>query len=161
MPPPLAVHRLSSVEENRYLIKVQNQHNQSSETLKLVLKIRNGDLGKGSSPGARAKAYARRNMKAGKYSSGSTLIPGASAFVPKIIYCRYHQNAPLSCKPKVKLAKGPFQGDGDNNFPPPGNFDASQYQGEPNPFLDKFDYDNPNHTKENINFSNKNRLKHL
>lgn len=145
-----------------YVIKIQNQQNKPSEALKSTLEIRSGDLGKGSSPGSRAKADARRNAKAGKYSSGSTIIPGADALVPQNTYCRYHQNAPLFCKPRVKLADGPFQGDGDNNQPPPenGNFDASKYKGGSSPFIDKFDYDNPNHTRENTDFSNKRRMSH-
>ena len=83
------------------------------------------------SPGSRAKADARRNAQVGKFSSGSTIIPGADALLPQNTHYRYHQNAPLSCKPRVKLADGPFQGDEDNNQPPPenGNFDESQYKG--------------------------------
>jgi len=134
-----------------------------SEGSKSALGIRSGELGK-SGPGPRAKADARRSAKAGKYSSGSTIIPGADALVPQNIYCRYHQNAPLSCKPRVKLADDPFPGDGGNNQPPPenGNFDSSQYKGGPNPFLDKFDYDNPNqnHTRENTDFSSQKRMNH-
>lgn len=132
-----------------------------SEGSKSALTIRSGELGK-SGAGARAKTDTRRNAKAGKYSSGSTVIPGAGAFVPKNTYCRYHQNAPLSCKPRVKLADDPFQGNGDNSSPPPedGKFDASQYKGGSSPFFDKFDYDNPNHTRENTDFSNKRRMSH-
>lgn len=131
------------------------------EGSKSALIIRSGDLGK-SGPGARAKADVRRNAKAGKFSSGSTVIPGANGFVPQQTYCRYHENAPLSCKPTVKVTDGPFQGNGDNNSPPPedGKFDASQYKGESSPFIDKFDYDNPKHTRENTDFSNKRRMSH-
>ena len=50
-----------------------------SEDSKSALIIRSGDLGK-SGTGARAKADALRNAKAGKFSFGSTLIPGANAF---------------------------------------------------------------------------------
>lgn len=140
-------------------ILIGNQ--QISEGSKSTLRIRSGDLGK-SGPGPRAKADARRNAKAGKFSSGSTIIPGADGFVPQNTYCRYHKNAPLSCKPRVKLSDGPFQGDGSNNQPPPedGKFDASQYKGGPNPFLDKFDYDNPNHTRENTDFNSQKRINH-
>ena len=129
-----------------------------SEGSKSALGIRSGDLGK-SGPGPRAKADARRNAKAGKYSSGSTIIPGADALVPQNTYCRYHQNAPLSCKPRVKLADGPFQGDGDNNQPPPenGNFDSSQYKGGPSPF-EKHEYQDPNVVAQNIGFNQPNRL---
>ena len=91
-----------------YVIKIQNQQNKPSEALKSALEIRGGDLGKGSSPGSRAKADARRNAKAGKYSSGSNIIPGADALVPRNTYCCYHPNAPLSCKPRVKLANDSF-----------------------------------------------------
>ena len=130
--------------------------------MKSALEIRSGDLGKGSSPGSRAKADARRNAQAGKFSSGSTIIPGADGFVPQNTYCGYHENAPLSCKPKVKVSDSPFQDNGGDNQPPPenGNFDASQYKGGPNPFLDKFDYDNPNHTRENTDFSSQKRMNH-
>ena len=131
------------------------------EGSKSALEIRSGELDK-SGPGARAKSDARRNAKAGKYSSESIIIPGADALVPQNTYCRYHQNAPLSCKPRVKAADGPFQGDGGNNQPPPenGKFDASEYKGGPNPFIDKFDYDNPNHTRENTDFSSQKRMNH-
>ena len=86
-------------------ILIGNQ--QISEGSKSALIIRSGDLGK-SGPGARAKSDARRNAKAGKFSSGSTVIPGANGFVPQQTYCRYHENAPLSCKPKVKVSDGLF-----------------------------------------------------
>jgi hypothetical protein len=132
-----------------------------SEYSKSALEIRSGELGK-SGPGPRAKADARRNAQAGKSSSGSTIIPGADGFVPQTTYCHYHENSPLSCKPKVKVLDSPFQDNGDDNQPPPenGNFDASSYKGGPNPFLDKFDYDNPNHTRENTDFSSQKRMNH-
>ena len=57
--------------------------NQPHEALKSTLEIHCGDLGKLSSPGSRAKADARRNAQAGKYSSKSSVIPGANAFVPQ------------------------------------------------------------------------------
>ena len=72
-----------------------------------ALKVRCGDLGK-SGPGARAKAAARRNAKAGKFSSGSIVIPGASGYVPQKTYCLYHKNRPLSCRPEVKVSNDPF-----------------------------------------------------
>lgn len=124
-----------------------------------LLKISGGNLGK-LGPGARGKAEARRNAQAGKFSSGSILIPGANIIVPQQSYCRYHENAPLSCKPKVKVSDGPFQGDGDNNQPPPedGKFDASEYKGGPNPFIGKFDYDNPKHIRENTDFNSQKRM---
>ena len=145
-----------------YVIKIQNQQTQPSEALKSALDIRSGDLGKGSSPGSRAKADARRNAQAGKFSSGSTIIPGADGYLPQNTYCRYHQNAPLSCKPKVKVSNSLFQDNGGDNRPPSenGNFDASQYKGGPNPFIDKFDYDNSNHTRENTDFSSQKRMNH-
>ena len=131
---------------------------QPSEALKSALEVRCGDLGK-SGPGARAKADARRNVKAGKFSSGSTIIPGANGFVPQSSYCRYHENAPLSCKPRVKVSDGPFQGDGDNNQPPPedGNFDASQYKGGPSPFKEH-EYEDPATVAQNIGFNQPKRL---
>jgi len=68
----------------------------------------------------------------------------------------------LTCKPRVKVPYGPFQGDGGNNKPPPedGKFDASEYKGGPNLFIDKFDYDNPNHTRENTDFSSQKCMNH-
>ena len=150
------------INTNRKVIKtgsgilISNQ--QIFEGSKSALEVRGGDFRK-SGPGARAKADARRNPKAGKYSSGSTIIPGADALVPQNTYCRYHQNAPLSCKPRVKLADGPFQGDGDNNQPPPenGNFDASKYKGGPSPF-EEYEYKDPAVVAQNIGFNQPNRL---
>ena len=132
-----------------------------SENSKSALGIRNGDLGK-SGPGPKEKSDARRNAKAGKYSSGSTIVTGVDAFRPQNTYRHYQQTAPLSCKLKVRLADDPFQGDGDNNQPPfeNGNFDESQYKGGSSPFINKFDYDNENHTRENTDFSNKRRMSH-
>ena len=132
-----------------------------SEYSKSALEIRSGELGK-SGPGPRAKADARRNAQAGKFSSGSTIIPGADGFVPQTTYCRYHENSPLSCKPNVKVSDSPFQDNGGDNQPPPenSNFDTNQYKGGSSPFIDKFDYDNPNHTRENTDFSNKRRMSH-
>ena len=129
-----------------------------SEGSKSALGIRSGALDK-CGPGARAKADARRNAKAGKYSSGSTIIPGADAFGTRNRYGPYHQNAPLSCKPRVKLADSPFQGDGDNNQPPPenGSFDASKYNGGPSPFKE-YEYKDPAAVAENIGFNQPNRL---
>ena len=129
----------------------------------LMLKLRGGDFSK-TGPGARAKAAARQNAKARR--SGSVIIPGADGFVPQNTYShsRYYENAPLTCKPTAKLVDGPgpFQGDGGNDQPPPENpqFDSSHYKGGPNPFTDKFDYDNPNYTRENTGFSNQKRMNH-
>ena len=137
--------------------------NQPHEALKSTLEICCGDLGKLSSLGSRAKADARRNAQAGKYSSKSSVIPGANAFVPQHTYCQYHKlDRPLSCKTGVKVSDGLFQGDGGNDQPPPENpkFDSSDYKGGPNPFIDKFDYDNPNYTRENTDFSSQKRLNH-
>ena len=72
-----------------------------------IVKLSGGDQSK-FGPGARAKAAARRNAQ----SSGSFLIPGANGFVPQRTYYRYHETAPLSYKPRVKVSDSPFQGDG-------------------------------------------------
>lgn len=140
------------------VLVLRKHQNQTSEASKSALEVRCGDFRK-SGPGARAKADARRNAKAGKYSSGSTIIPGTDALLPQNTYCRYHQNAPLSCKPRVKLADGPFQGDGDNNQPPPenDNFDASKYKGGPSPF-EEYEYKDPAVVAQNIGFNQPNRL---
>lgn len=139
---------------NPYESYVTNQNH----PIEIPLKISGGDQSK-LGPGARAKNDARRNAKAGKYSSGSTIIPGTNALLPQNNYCRYHQNAPLSCKPRVKLADGPFQGDGNNNQPPPenGNFDASKYKGGPSPF-EQYEYKDPGVVAQNIGFNQPNRL---
>lgn len=131
--------------------------------MKPALEIRSGDLGKGSSPGSRAKADARRNAQVGKHYSGNSLIPGANGFVPQHTYCQSHKlDPPLSYKRGVKLSDGPFQGDGGNDQPPPESpkFDSSHYKSGPNPFIDKFDYDNPIYNRENIDFSSQKRMNH-
>ena len=126
-----------------------------SPPMERIVKLSGGDQSK-FGPGARAKAAARRNAQ----SSGSFLIPGANGFVPQRTYCRYHENAPLSYKPRVKVSDSPFQGDGNN--PPPedcSEFDFSQYKGGPSPFKN-FDYDNENYTRENVVFSSQRRMNH-
>jgi len=112
-----------------------------------------------SGPGSRAKADARRNAQAGKFSSGSTIIPGADGFVPQSTYCRYHENAPLSCKPKVEVSDSPFQDNGGDNQPPPedSQFDASKYKGGPSPF-EEYEYKDPAVVAQNIGFNQPNRL---
>lgn len=129
-----------------------------SEALKYTLEVRSGDLGK-SGPGPRAKADAKSHFKNRSRSSS----PFVDGFVPQRTYCQYHKSdPPLSCKTSVKVSDSPFQGDGDNNQPPSEdtNFDASQYKGGPNPFLDKFDYDNPNHSRKNVDFSSEKHMNH-
>ena len=79
-----------------------------SEGSKSALGIRSGDSSK-TGPGARAKTDARRNAKAGKYSSGSTIVTGVDAFRPQNTYRHYQQTAPLSCKLKVRLAEIHFK----------------------------------------------------
>ena len=114
--------------------------------------------------GSRAKGDACRNARARKYSSKSSVIPGANAFVSKHTYCQYHKlDRPLASKTSVKVSDGLFQGDGGNDQPPPENpeFDSSHYKGGPNPFIDKFDYDNPNYTRENTDCSNQNHMNHI
>ena len=51
-------------------------------------------------------------------------------------------------KTGVKASNRLFQGNGDNDQPPPENpkFDSCQSKSGLNPFIDKFDYDNPNYT---------------
>jgi hypothetical protein len=53
------------------------------------------------------------------------MISGTNGFVPQSTYCRYHENAPLSCKPIVKVSNGPFQDDRNNPPPEDSQFDAS------------------------------------
>ena len=60
----------------------------------------------------------------------------------------------------MKVSDSPFQDDGNNPPFEDSQFDASQYKGGPNPFIDKFDYNNPNHTRENTDFSSQKRMNH-
>lgn len=102
---------------------------------KSTLEIHGGYLGKGSSPGARAKANARRNAQARKPNSGSSLIPSTNGYVPQHTYYHYHKSdPPLSCKTRMKASNGPFQGDGGNDQLPSENpkFDSSNYKDGPN-----------------------------
>lgn len=129
---------------------------------KTALEISGGDQSK-FGPGARAKADANRPSKI--RGSGSAYIPGAEGFVSQNPYCHYHENAPLSCKPKARLSDGQFQSNGDNNNPPPeygqsSKRDMSSYKGGPNPFTDKFDYDNLAHSRENVDYSDQKHINH-
>jgi hypothetical protein len=139
------------------VIEIQKQQNKTPEALKSALTIRNGDLGK-SGPGPRGKADARKNFKAKGW--GSTILPGVEGFLPQNIYCHYHENAPLSCKPRVKVLDGQFQDDGNN--PPPeapedSQFDPSQYKGGPSPFKEH-EYGDPATVAKNIGFNQPKRL---
>jgi hypothetical protein len=129
---------------------------QPSEALKSALLVRSGDLAK-SGPGSRAKADARRHAKTG---SSSIFV---NSFVPQSTYCHYHENAPLSCKTRVKLSDNQFQpkDDGSEMYDQNGNskFDPKDYKGGPPPF-ENFDYDNSNHTRKNVYFSNERRMNH-
>ena len=107
-----------SHKSSSYLIKTGSgiliANKRISENSKSALGIRGDDLSK-SAQGARVKADACRNAKAGKYSSGNTIIPGTDTLVLQNTYCHYHQNASLSCKLKVKLADSPFHNNGNDN----------------------------------------------
>lgn len=63
----------------------------------------------------------------------------------------------------MKLADGPFKDNGNNDNPPLENgqsTDMSNYKGGPNPFTDKLDYNNPAHSRENVDFSDPKRMNH-
>ena len=122
-----------------------------------VLILKGGDQSK-FGPGPRAKADARRNAQSEKSGSGSNIIPGANGFVPQSPYCHYHKSEPsLSCK-SANLSSSPFPGSGSNPPPSTSNSDFSKYKGGPSPFENKFDYNNKNHTRENVDFSNERRM---
>lgn len=72
-----------------------------SEGSKSLLTIRAGDLGK-SSPGARARADARRNFNKRKQSS---IIPGASGYTPQQIYNIYRSGK----RPTLQIPAEPPQ----------------------------------------------------
>jgi len=148
-------NQLNELERQKKLYYQILEKKEPLASSEIGILVRGGGLGK-SGPGPRAKAAARRNVK----NSGSFLIPGANGFVQQRTYCRYHENAPLSCKPRVKVSNSPFQGDGNNPPPEDGSeFDFSQYKGGSSPFKN-FDYDNENHTRENVAFSNQRRMNH-
>ena len=134
--------------------------NEIPDYLKEAIQLRSGDLDLGKwkfGPGSRAKSDAVRNFKA--KPSSSSIIPGADGFVPQTTYCRYHENAPLSCNPKVKVSDSPFQDNGGDNQPPPesSQFDASNYKGGPSPF-EEYEYKDPAVVAQNIGFNQPNRL---
>lgn len=137
----------------------QTQLIRTSEASKNTLEIRGGDerfwkFG----PGSKALGIARGN---GSKAKNSNIF--ADGFVPQKTYCHYHKSdPPLSCKTMVKVLDSPFQTNGDNLPPEDGsnsNFGLSKYKGGPSPFKN-FDYDNENHTRENVNFSNQRRMSH-
>lgn len=134
---------------------------QNKSSIEKIIQISpGGDIPSKSGPGARAKANARRNARAGKFSSGSSLIPGADGFVPKNPYSPYQKYDLGSCKPIVKVAPNPFFNDGsngNNNQPPPENFDSSKYKGGPSPFKE-YEYKDPAAVAQKIGF---NKLKRL
>ena len=124
--------------------------------MKSTLEIRSGELGKGSSPGSQAVNDAHRNFKARK-----TIIPVAENFTPKCNYCQYHKlNSPLFCKTNVKFSTSAFENNENHQRPANSKFDSSNFKGGPNPFINKFNYTNPNHTRSNIDFTSQKRMNH-
>lgn len=77
----------------------------------------------------------------------------AEAFTSEAPYTRNYGNSgsPLSDKTRVKNSDNPFQGNTDNNNPPPenGQFSASRYKGGPSPF-ENFEYQDPAIVAKNI-----------
>jgi len=72
------------------------------ESSKSALKIRSGELSK-NGPGARARADARRNSKAGKYTSSTIIIPGVSGYTPQHVYPLYHEEGGKFRKPLSRI----------------------------------------------------------
>ena len=62
----------------------------------------------------------------------------------------------------VKLIDDSPTSNNDDSQPPSDNaeFDHSKYRGGPSPFINNFDYDNPDHTKENVRFTDERRMDH-
>lgn len=128
-----------------------------SEASKNALKIRGGDDWK-FGPGKKARGAAVGNARKARNSNIF-----ADGFAPKQTYSHYHKlDAPLSCKKTVKVLDSQFQGNGDNPPPKDGsnaNSSFSQYRGGPSPFKN-FDYDNVDHTRQNVDFNNQKRMSH-
>jgi len=120
-------------------------------------RIRGGDLGK-SGPGPRGKAEAAKNPR--KTGGGS---PFVQSFTPQRQYCSQLSNKPLSCRNNAKLKEDQFQPKdyGSEMYDQNGNskFDPKDYKGGPPPF-ENFDFDNPNYTRKNVDFSNERRMNH-
>ena len=70
----------------------------------------------------------------------------------------------MSYESRGKFIDGQIQGDGANNQPAQPTLldvgNASKYKGGPNTFIGNFDYTNPSHSCEKIDFSNKKRMSH-
>ncbi len=153
--------------------QIKDEDIQSPSVRKLLdLNLVGGDLnGNPGNPGARA----RGDLKSGK---GKT-----SVLVEALAPQSYHASRPGAGKglQTVSTENGLFGRFTARSRPDPSNpgcaggprsitvrsiqrdpesFDASEYKGGPNPFIDKFDYDNPNHTRENTDFSSQKRMNH-
>ena len=129
--------------------------------------LRGGDLPESNSPrpiSEKSGPYARGVQKArtnGQKTTGSKSTILVEGLTPQQVYSKYHSaQQPLSCRPKVSLSSTPFNND--QGQPPPEDSQSghiSQFRGGPSPFTE-FDYTNPNHTRENVDFSNQSRLSH-
>lgn len=106
-----------------------------------MMQIRGGEWKFG--PGSKARGAAARN--AGK--SGGVFVEGFTPTNPYGHQHRYPTRVPHSAQPN------PFQpgNGGGNNYG--GN--GSNFKGGPSPYKDKFNYDNSNHTRENVKFTDR------
>lgn len=129
--------------------------------------MRGGDLSSKNGPAARAKSDVNCNEKSRRLTSIFLLGTNAFGFEASGasgIYCRYHENGSLLCKTNIKLSSSnPFQKDDNNDQPPyetpKSNLEEFKYG--LNPFISKFDYNNPSHTRENIDFNNEKHIFHI
>lgn len=132
-----------------------------SQSSKAALEIRSGDLNSKSGPGAKAKADAARNVKAGRYSSNYNNI-FAEAFTNSKVYQRYHP-AGVSYKTPAKVSRTEFENEnpgpddstnGNDDYP---FADESRFYGGPKPF-EKYQYQDPEKVSKKIGFSESSRL---
>ena len=126
-------------------IKSQNSNLYSESIVSKTLQIRGGADYWKFGPGSKARGAAVQNH--GK-SSGLFV----DAFTPPNPYGYQHR---YPARVPIKAEPNPFQpgnvGGNNNNYGGNGgNF--SDFKGGPSPYKDKFNYDNPNHTRENVQF---------
>lgn len=133
---------------SRKITSLNESPDEIESVVSQMLNIRGGDLSDWKfSPGSRARgaAVANSTKTSGTNAGGSFFVEG---FTPLNPY-RYQHRHPTP----VKTQPNSFQPGNGGNDGNGGNF--SDFKGGPSPYQGKFNYDNQNHRRDNVEFVDK------
>lgn len=133
---------------SRQIESVNSNPDSFSPIVSQMLHLRGGEGNWKFGPGSKARGAAARNH--GK--SSGLFVEG---FTPPNPYGHQHR---YPTRVPVKVEPNPFQpgnGGGNNNNYGGNGSNFSDFKGGPSPYKDKFNYDNSNHTRDNVKFTDR------